>query len=526
MKGHTYKRCPCGTRRDDNGKRINCSKKHGTWSFVHDLPPGRDGKRRQVTRGGFPTERDAREALTIELGKLRGGTYVERTRAMVGEYLDQWLAGKAKLRATTHRSYGDHIRLYLKPGLGHLRLAELRDTHVENLYTAVRLLGTEHADPDDWLTKRLLEARESVPRRPLSDASLRRIHATLMSALNTAVERKRVDVNPAAHVEVPTGRRPKAVVWTPERIARWKATGEKPTVAVWTAEQTGHFLDAAADHRLYPIYHLIAHRGLRRGEAVGALRHETHLDEGYLRITQTIVQLGWATELSPPKSDDSERVVSLDAGTVTALRSWLGVQDRERGVWGAAWQDTGLLFTREDGSAIHPDLVTDTFHRIAEAAGLPPIRLHDLRHTAASLALKAGVPLKVVSEQLGHSAIAITADTYTSVMPEVAAAAAEAVAGVIPRARRRTRVSGEQAGALAVRSQKSQDEEEKVSRKRILNKGKATGQMPGGPRGDRTHNQRSQDRPRPSMVVGCRPTLLPGRGGGCVLRTLVDGYGR
>ncbi len=108
-----------------------------------------------------------------------------------------------------------------------------------------------------------------------------------------------------------------------------------------------------------------------------------------------------------------------------------GVRHREG--WGTDWVESGLVSTRENGAALHPDLATDAFARIARRAGLPPIRLHDLRHTAASLALQAGVPLKVVSEQLGHSSLAITANTYTSVLPAVARAAAEAVAGVIPR---------------------------------------------------------------------------------------------
>jgi integrase len=237
-----------------------------------------------------------------------------------------------------------------------------------------------------------------------------------------------------------------------------------------------------------PQRHLIAHRGLRRGEAVGALRHETPLCEGFLRITQTIVQLGWATQLSPPKTDDSERVVWLDDGTISVLRAWFAVQDEERRAWAAAWRDTGLLFTREDGSLIHPDVVTDTFQQISHAAGLPPIRLRDLRHTAASLALQAGVPLKVVSEQLGHSAIAITADTYTSVMPEVAAAAAEAVAGIIPRGGQPAPVSGKDAAALAVRSQSSHNKEGKVSSQSTLSRSKAPGQRGSAPSGTRTPN--------------------------------------
>ena len=98
MKGHTYKRCPCGTIRDAEGRRINCSKKHGSWYYVHELRPTANGRRRQTSKGGFTTEREARRALTEALDKVNRASYVEPTRLKVGEYLDQWLAGKAALR--------------------------------------------------------------------------------------------------------------------------------------------------------------------------------------------------------------------------------------------------------------------------------------------------------------------------------------------------------------------------------------------------------------------------------------------
>jgi integrase len=98
---------------------------------------------------------------------------------------------------------------------------------------------------------------------------------------------------------------------------------------------------------------------------------------------------------------------------------------------GAAWVDSGLVFTRPDGSPIHPDLITDWFGRLARAAGLPPIRLHDVRHSYATAALAAGVPAKVVSERLGHATIAITMDVYSHVIPGMDAQAANAVASLI-----------------------------------------------------------------------------------------------
>jgi integrase len=254
-----------------------------------------------------------------------------------------------------------------------------------------------------------------------------------MSALNTAVRRKHIPQNPAEHVELPSGRRPKAVVWTDDRVEHWRRTGERPAVAVWTPQQTGTFLDAAMADRLYPLYHLIAYRGLRRGEAIGIQWPDVDLDAGYLRITQQVILIGWETEVGKPKTDGGERTVSLDTGSVQVLRRWRERQNAERAATHGAWQHTGLVFAREDGNQLHPEHVADTFQRIYQEAGLPPIRLHDLRHTAASLALQAGVPMKVVSEQLGHSSLGITADTYTSVLPAVAQAAAEAVAGIVPR---------------------------------------------------------------------------------------------
>jgi len=376
--------------------------------------------------------------MADSIATVERGTFVSVSRVTVGAYLDQWLEGKARLRSTTRRGYRGNVDLYLRPGLGHIRLTDLRELDIERLYAAIRRLGHTQATATPELT-RLREARSKSAVRPLRDSTIRRVHATLMSALNAAVRRKMIAHNPAAHVEVPTGRRPRAVVWTDDRITAWRETGERPSVAVWTPAQAGTFLDHALDHRLYSLFHLIAYRGLRRGEAVGLRWVDLDLDAGALFVRQQVVQLGWATEVGEPKTDGGVRTVSLDAATADVLQARRAAQREERAICGAAWQETGLVFTREDGSQLHPETVMRTFERLTRSAGLPPIRLHDLRHTAASLALLAGVPLKVVSEQLGHSSLAITADTYTSVLPAVAQAAAEAVAGVVPRAERRRR---------------------------------------------------------------------------------------
>jgi hypothetical protein len=204
------------------------------------------------------------------MAQVARGTWIEETRTTVGDYLDIWIAGKRRLKASTRRSYTEHIELYLRPVLGHLRLTDLRDTDIERLYAAMAQLGPDLPKRPSPELAAILEARaKQGVARALSDARIRRVHATLMSALNSAVRRKYLSHNPARHIELPSGRRPQAVVWSDERVDAWRRTGWKPPVAVWTAEQVGAFLDAASDDRLYPICHLIAYRGLRRGEAVG-----------------------------------------------------------------------------------------------------------------------------------------------------------------------------------------------------------------------------------------------------------------
>jgi hypothetical protein len=136
---------------------------------------------------------------------------------------------------------------------------------------------------------------------------------------------------------------------------------------------------------------------------------------------------------SAPKTTSSEGLVALDADTVVVLRQHEANQDAARARLGSDWVDTDLLFTQPDGSPLHPADVTARFQELTRQAGLPPIRLHDLRHGAATLALAAGVDMKVVQHMLRHSSITVTSDTYTTVLPEVALAAAEATAKIIPR---------------------------------------------------------------------------------------------
>jgi integrase len=437
VRGSTYKRCGC---RDADGRRLGdaCSllsrKDHGTWYFATDLPAAPGQRRAYRRRGGFPTRRAAEAALAELHDHVNKRSYVEPTTLTVKEYLEQWLAGKAAIVANTSRGYRSHLDLYLIPALGHLPLARLDATDVEQLYAALRTLQVDPEATPTPLVARLLEARKNKAVHPLEASTIRRVHSTLRSALNTAVKRRLIPFNPLAYVELPTGRRPKAVVWTDERVAAYAATGQRPKVAVWTAKQTATFLDHAAGDDLYALYHLVALRGLRRGEAVALRWTEVNLDAAQLTVDRQVVQLGWETAESPPKSG-STRTIPLDATTTEVLRTHRARQAGWRLAAGPGWTNTGRVFTHRDGTGLHPHAVTAHFRELTAQAGLPPVRLHDLRHGAATLALAAGADLKTVSEMLGHSTIVITADTYTSVLPEHARTAAESTAALLAGAR-------------------------------------------------------------------------------------------
>jgi integrase len=180
--------------------------------------------------------------------------------------------------------------------------------------------------------------------------------------------------------------------------------------------------------RLANLYHLMLVTGMRRGETVGLRWEDVDLDGECLFVIQQITDVNGRSMVSTPKTKRGDRVVYIDAETVVMLRRQQETQNLERTGWGPAWNDSGLVFTREDGSALRPEYATRRFQALAQDAGLPVIRLHDLRHTNASLALDAGVDLKVVSERLGHSQIAITADLYTHVNSGPGRAAAEQIA--------------------------------------------------------------------------------------------------
>ncbi|MFD2683817.1 tyrosine-type recombinase/integrase [Streptomyces phyllanthi] len=497
MNGSVYQRCSCRDPKTNRQLGTACprlkQRKHGNWYLRQELPDTADGERQTLRRGGYASKTDAQDDLRLaqSLLALPDASDIEGQRTVadmlqaavrnketfpsiedttrrlksgqalvmrltVGWFLEEWLAGK-KVGKGTHRSYGGHIRNHLAPRIGHIRLDKLRVADLSEMFQAIADANVEIREqnaqrhqalallkeiPIEGAGNRARRAaiRESIAqmppfRRPTEATTRQRIRATLRAALNSAMAQQLIIFNPAAHVELDSARRPRALVWTPERVERWRKTGQRPSpVMVWTPEMTGQFLDHVATDRLYAMWHLLAYRGPRRGEVCGLAWSETHLDAQRVTISnQTIVVDGWTLEDSAPKTDWGFRTLALDAQTVSALRAHRARQAAERLQQGEAWVDTDRVFTEPDGSWLHPDRVSKAFEKIVSEIGLPPIRLHDLRHGAATLALAAGVDIKLVSEMLGHSTVLITQDIYQSVLDDLSLDAAEATARVVPR---------------------------------------------------------------------------------------------
>ena len=369
-------------------------KRGSTWSVVLDVGPDpATGKRRQKWKGGFRTRKAAEAALRELVAGVDAGRYVERSTKTVGEYLDEWIeVVRPRLRPTTWNSYRQSVA-HIKGRIGAVPLQSLAPLAVENLY------------------KELLATRGRQG-RPLSPKTVRGVHVVLRKALADAERLGLVVRNAAAAAKPPVP--------------------SKHEHTTWTAEQLARFLRSLEGERLSAAFVLLATTGMRRGEALGLRWSDVALEAARLSIVQTITTVRDKMVITPPKTARSRRLVSLDPETVAALRDHRRRQNEERLRVGEAWSGDGdFVFTNEIGEPVHPSALSRLFVSSVRRAGLPTIRLHDLRHTYATVALGAGVHPKIVSERLGHATISVTLDLYSHVTPAIDAEAAALVASKI-----------------------------------------------------------------------------------------------
>lgn len=362
------------------------------YAVVYEGVEPSTGRKRYRWHLAGSTKGEADRLLNDLVRQLHNGEYTPPDKMTLGEYLrDKWLpAKKAQLRASTHSSYQRNIDLHVIPALGDVVLRRLRPEDLDSFYACL-----------------LAEGRKNGERRGLSPKTVRYIHLILRKALADASRKGAVPRNVALLADPPK------LSAVPRREIR-----------TWSAEELHTFLETSRDNRFHAAWFVAAHTGLRRGELLGLRWRDVDLAGGRLSVRQALVSVAYETQVSDVKTGTGRRIVDLDEPVVSELRSWKRRQAEEHLRLGPGYVDSGLVFTRADGAWLQPDNFSQAFERFVSRSGLPRIRFHDLRHTHASLLLQAGVPVKVVSERLGHSTPAFTMTVYQHVMPGMQADAA------------------------------------------------------------------------------------------------------
>ena len=373
---------------------MSISRKNKRWYVDVDLPPGPDGKRRRRGVGGFKTKREAKAAEAEALRRIRDGVFVEPSRLTVGVYLtEMWLPSMvSQVRATTLGGYRHNVRAYIVPRLGDISLQRLTTARVGAFYGELVASGGKGG-------------------RPLSPKTVRYVHTTLRRALRDAMADGLVVRNVAGQARPPRAR--------------------QVEMHTWTAAEVGTFLASVREDRLYAAWLLLATLGLRRGELLGLRWPDVDLITGRIAIRNTLVMVDGKPVMAEPKTAKGRRSLMLAPQVLEAVRAHRAHQAAERLSWGVDYTDSGVVVTTEDGRPMHPETLSGLFVRQAKRVGLPPIRLHDLRHSVASILLAQGVHPKVVSEQLGHATIALTLDTYSHVIPSLQQEAAGVMAAAV-----------------------------------------------------------------------------------------------
>ena len=348
------------------------------------------GKDRHRWHAAGPTRKGAEKLLADLVKRMHDGDYRSPDRITLGDYLLERCLPSKRTRVTpsTAQSYESNIRNHIDPRIGRIPLQKLRPEDLDELYVTL-----------------LTEGKRNGAGGGLSAKTVRNVHATIQSALSDATRKGTVLRNVADLADPPSIR------------------NSQHQLDVWTSEELRVFLDAMVGHDLYELYYLGAFTGMRRGELAGLPWRNVDLDSARLTVNQQITSVEYEATVDDLKTSTSRRTIDLDERTVVVLRK-LRKRQLEEQLASGKRIDNGFVFAKPDGRPIHPDLISQTFQRTVRDLDVTRIRLHDLRHTHATILLQAGVPVKVVSERLGHSSPAFTITTYQHVMPGMQAEAA------------------------------------------------------------------------------------------------------
>lgn len=385
-------------------------------------------------RTSFATRTEANKAGREAAHQKDRGTFLNPSTATVGDVLDIWHSFKTSegVTANSLRDFESVIRRYIKPALGTVPVQSLTTLKVEHTY-------------DNWRDGQFEDVAPLNPDRPgrqragkgLSPSLRTRCHMVLSQALDYAVRKGLVYRNVAKEAKKPRAVRPVLNVWNPDEVRRFlNLSVNRPVTFRQSAKPGVEPKDfGTRPDELTPIWHLLALEGLRRGEALGLRWKDFNEDRGTIHISQTVVadksNRGAAVVQSRTKTKTGARTVKLTPDTFDLLQARQTERTDRARFAGVTLNGNDLIVCTATGGPVNPSNVSRSFERLVKLAGLPRIRVHDLRHSAATMLLRAGIPAKIVSERLGHAKVSITLDTYSHVLPDMQGDAADAMSRIV-----------------------------------------------------------------------------------------------
>ncbi|MGH4049751.1 MAG: tyrosine-type recombinase/integrase [Clostridium sp.] len=367
--------------------RGNITKRGKTYTIVLDIGRDDNGKRKQTTKGGYKTKKEAEKALSELIVKIEKGDYFVSENMLFKDYLEKWVNEYCinNLTPKTIKTYNQLIETYIAPKLGNIKIDKLKPLDLQSFY--------------NYLQNDL----------NLSGTTALHCHEVINVSLKHAVQWQMLNRNIATSVQ-----RPKKA---------------KKEMLVLTAEQTNMLLERLKNLSLYIPVLLAVTTGLRRGEILGLTWKNVDLDGGVIYVVNQLQKIDGVFKLVPTKTAGSKRKIALLPYTIPILRNLRKLQIEHKLLLGSEYNKLNLVYPQVNGTPYDPDYISRHFLRtmdvISAELEIPKIRFHDLRHTHATLLLSRNVNPKIVSERLGHCGISITLDTYSHVLPDMQKEAAD-----------------------------------------------------------------------------------------------------
>lgn len=360
--------------RGEKYMRGSVKKDGNSWYYVFTIGKGADGRRIQKKKRGFKTKKEAEKALAEAINAVNQGTYVEPSKLLFREYLDQWFLTKQKsIGIQTSKVYKNYLQGRIIPSLGEYPLSKL---------TTMQLQAYVNSLSDEGL----------------SSSTIKKIHEIIRNSLGHAVDFELLSKNPSLKVKLPKS--------------------NKKEMIVWSEEELNKFLSKAKEVDYFIVFFLALTTGMRQGEILGLRWKDIDFEKGLINIKQTLSHDG-KEFISGAKTKSSQRAIKLSESTLKVLKQRKLTVTKDKHSLGSLYRDFDLVACSHHGTPLNPANVGRTLNKLIKTADVPKIRFHDLRHTHATLLLSKGMNIKIISERLGHSNIKVTLDTYSHVLPSM-----------------------------------------------------------------------------------------------------------